>query len=231
MNSFERQRKGTYNVNLETIELHNFGSFQDATIDLRQIPAAVITGENGAGKSTAFIDAPLAALFGRCRTELDKMIRLGADEMRIAVTFLVNGARYRVIRKRSQKTKAGKSELALQVEIEGAWTDASGARIADTQDKICNLLNLDYDLMTSTGLLVQGQADRFTRATPGERKALLAQILQLDTYALLKTAATRQQTVAKVTADVTGQRATTLAALGSSAGDLQARLDAHRPTL
>jgi exonuclease SbcC len=218
-------------MNLEQIDVHNFGSFHDATIDLRPIQAAVITGENGAGKSTAFIDAPLAALFGRCRTDMDRMIRLGTDEMRVAVTFQANGARYRVIRKRSTKTKAGKSELALQVEADGAWTDASGARIADTQEKIHALLNLDYDLMTSTGLLVQGQADRFTRATPGERKSLLAQILQLDTYAQLKTAAGRQQTVANTKAEVAGQRYPTLLALGSTADDLQRRRDEHHPKM
>lgn len=215
---------------LTSISLHNFGSFADATIDLNLIPVAVCIGQNGSGKSTLFIDAPLWVLFGKCRVAPDQMIRLGADEMVASITFQLNGQHYRVIRKRSLHTRQGKSELSLQIANDGAWTDASGARIPDTQDKICALLNLDYDLMTSTGLLVQGQADRFTRSTPGERKALLAQILQLDTYAELKTAAGRQVTKAETLGQIAEGQYTTVAALSACAEDIQRRADTHRLT-
>ncbi len=182
-------------MRLETIHITNFGSYVDAEINLKAIAAAVICGPNGAGKSTAFVDAPLWTLFGKCRTDTDQMIRLGADVMSAAVTFALNGQRYRVVRTRSLKTKAGKSELQLHIEADGSWTPVSGSRLADTQQKILSLLNSDYDLLVATGVLVQGQADRFSRATPSERKAILAQILRLDAYAGLKTAANREVAV------------------------------------
>lgn len=183
-------------MRLETLELKNFGSYRDATIDLREVAAAVVTGGNGAGKSTGFVDAPLAALFGKCRVSLDDIMALGTEDMVLTLTFALNGQRYRVIRKRSKKTKAGKSELALQIAQGETWEDASGARIQDTQEKICALLNADHDLVTATGFLLQGQADRFSRATPTERKAILAQILRLDQYGPLRQAANRQVTIA-----------------------------------
>ncbi|HEV8539913.1 MAG TPA: SMC family ATPase, partial [Nitrospiraceae bacterium] len=210
-------------MKLERIEMKNFGSFREAEIDLTEISASVITGSNGAGKSTAFVDAPLAALFGKCRVSLDDIMALGADDMVLTVVFTLNGQRYRVIRKRSKKTKAGKSELALQVANGDGWEDASGSRIQDTQEKICRLLNMDYELLTATGFLLQGQADRFSRATPSERKAILAQILRLDQYGPLKQAATRHLTIAEAKHGEKAGQLTALELDASTASSLEAR--------
>jgi exonuclease SbcC len=211
-------------MRIESISLKNFGSFRDANIDLSGINASVICGQNGAGKSTGFVDAPLAALFGKCRTSLDDIMTLGSEDMVLTVTFQLNGQRYRVIRKRSKKTKAGKSELALQIANGDSWEDASGARIQDTQDKICRLLNADYELLTATGFLLQGQADKFSRATPSERKAILAQILRLDQYGPLKQAANRHLTIAEAKQ---GEKAAQLSSLEAEAGTL-ASLEARQ---
>lgn len=210
-------------MRLETIELKNVGSYRDARIDLRQIAAAVITGQNGTGKSTGFIDAPLAAFFGAGRVSLDDLMTLGTDDLALIVTFRLNGQRYRVIRKRSKKTKAGKSELALQIAHGDGWEDASGARMQDTQDKICRLLNADYDLLVSTSFLVQGQADRFSRATSAERKAILAQILRLDQYAPLRQAATRQVAIAEAKAGEKVSLLKTVEAEAAALASLEAR--------
>lgn len=210
-------------MKLETLELKNFGSYRDAVIDLRDVAAAVVTGTNGAGKSTGFVDAPLAALFGKCRVSLDDMMALGTDDMVLTLTLALNGQRYRVIRKRSKKTKAGKSELALQIANGDGWEDASGARIQDTQEKICALLNADYDLLTATGFLLQGQADRFSRATPTERKAILAQILRLDQYGPLKQAANRHGAIAQTKADERRTQLRWLTATAETIPSLEAR--------
>lgn len=183
-------------MRIETIALHNFGSFADCAVDLRQISAGVVTGGNGSGKSTLFVDSILWALFGQCRTESDQMMRLGAVEMSVTVQFLLTGQQYRVVRKRSLHTQRGKSDLSLQIAHGDEWEDASGARLTDTQGKICSLLNMDAELLVSTGMLVQGSADKFSRATSSERKAILAQILRLDQYGPLKQAATRHLTIA-----------------------------------
>ena len=169
-------------MRIESIALKNFGSYRDASVDLADISAAVVLGPNGAGKSTLCIDAILWALYGEARSDTDHMIRTGTIDMMASLTFRLNQARYRVIRKRSLKTKAGKSDLELQLESGqdttgcSIWTSISGARLLDTQQKILQLLNFDRSLLTASAFLVQGQADRFTRATPAERKAILAGI-------------------------------------------------------
>lgn len=169
-------------MRLEEIVLRNFGSFAEATVNLEKVSAGVVVGENGAGKSTAFIDAVLWALFGRCRVSTDAMIRLGSTDMAVAVTFSLSGHRYRVTRQRSIKTKAGKSGLEVQIQGADGWEPITGSRLDDTQAKLESLLRLDYDLLTSTGFLVQGQADQFVRVKPTERKAILSSILQLDRW-------------------------------------------------
>jgi exonuclease SbcC len=201
-------------VRLEEIRLHNFGWFKDETIVLTGIQSAVVRGMNGTGKSTGFIDAPLAALFGHCRANLDELLYPGADEMSLSLTFQLNSQRYRVIRKRSLKTKAGKSDLELQLQTGPEWISVSGARIAETQQKIIDLLGADYELFTSTCFFLQGKADQFTQATPSERKSILAQILRLEQYALLKQAATRHLTIADARH---GEKAGQLTALDETA--------------
>lgn len=179
-------------MRIEQITVSNFGSYAEASADLREVSAAVICGQNGAGKSTLFVDAPLWALFGTCRTDTDAMMKLGELVMSVSVQFSLNGQTYRVTRTRSKQTKAGKSELSLLVLNGEEWVSNSGAKLTDTQQKIHDLLNADYALFVSTGFLLQGQADRFSRATASERKAILAQILRLDQYSLLKQAAGRK---------------------------------------
>lgn len=179
-------------MRIENITVSNFGSYAEASVDLREVSAAVICGQNGAGKSTLFVDAPLWALFGTCRTDTDAMMKLGAMVMSVSVQFALNGQTYRITRTRSKQTKAGKSELSLQVLNGEEWVSNSGSKLTDTQQKIHDLLNADYALFVSTGFLLQGQADRFSRATASERKAILAQILRLDQYSLLKQAAGRK---------------------------------------
>ena len=58
----------------------------------------------------------------------------------------------------------------------------SGASIAETQKKIVDLLGLDADTFAASSMILQGDAGNFTKRPSGQRKAILAQILQLDQY-------------------------------------------------
>jgi len=176
-------------MRLLKIILSNFGYYGDETIDLSNIAACTVIGQNGTGKSTGLVDAPLWAFFEQCRGKTDEMMKPGEQEMSVQVVWTQDSQTYHVIRKRSKRTKAGKSELALHVKDGDEWVPISGASIAETQEQIERLLGLDYDLLTKTAFLLQGQADAFSKARPTERKAILASILRLDRYAALKTRA------------------------------------------
>lgn len=174
------------------IELENFASHTVSTVDLRGVVSATVSGKNGSGKSTAFVDAPLWCLFGKCRTDTDSIIR--SDQLRMSVTldFSLDDQVYRVTRTRSKQTKAGKTDLSFFAQNEEAWTPIGGAKLTETQEAIKNVLNADYELCANSNFLIQGHADLFSTATPSERKAILAQVLRLDEYAHLKTAANKK---------------------------------------
>lgn len=175
-------------MRLTRIKLENFGSFQSGEIDLTSISAATVSGLNGHGKSTAFIDGPLWCLTGKCRSSADDMMRLHTDFMSVSVDIELDGQTYFIQRNRSKKTKAGKSELVFVCN----GNPIGGQNLRETQEKIDQTFNCDYDLLVSTSFLVQGQADRFTGATPGERKAILAQVLKLNEYKDYKTLASKR---------------------------------------
>lgn len=165
------------------IEVHNFGAIPDARIDLQHISLAAVCGPNGAGKSTAFTIAPTFALFGATKNGcgIDDLVRSGSNEMYVVFGFQHRGERYQVIRTRSLKGK-GKTTLELQREMTGEWVSESGASIKETDEKIRQLLNLDESIFTASSMILQGRANEFTARRPGERKAVLSQILGLDIY-------------------------------------------------
>ncbi len=172
------------------IAIKNFGAIPAADIDLNGITCAAIAGPNGAGKSTAFTIAPMFALFGTTKagTSADDMVKTGTSEAAVTFDFDHHGSVWRVIRTRSIKGK-GKSTLELQRQSGEPWASESGASIAETQKKIVDLLGLDEETFSSSSMILQGRANEFTSRPAGQRKAILAQVLQLDQYESLQDAA------------------------------------------
>lgn len=170
------------------IALQNFLSYGNAEVDLTGLNLAALLGHNGAGKSS-LVDAITWPLYGEGRySDLDRYIRQGQETAVAELQFMLAGETYRVIRTRSNKGK-GKSTLELAKLSDGEWEPLSGSTIRETQDKIRDLLRMDYETFVSSCVLLQGEADRFTRATPGERMAIFSQIIGLDIYDRLQDAA------------------------------------------
>jgi exonuclease SbcC len=169
------------------IQIKNFGAIPYADIDLSNITCSAIAGPNGAGKSTAFTIAPMFALYGTTKpgTSADDMVRIGTTEAEVIFEYEHQGELYRTIRTRSTKGK-GKTTLELQRKSGALWASESGASIAETQKKIIALLNLDAETFSSSSMILQGKANEFTSRPAGQRKAILAQVLQLDQYETLQ---------------------------------------------
>jgi exonuclease SbcC len=145
------------------------------------IHVAVLSGENGAGKST-LLDAITWALWGKARARTqDELVHAGSAEMEVDFEFDLTGQRYRVVRRRAVGRGAG-TLLDLAVWNQGDFRSISGNSIAETERKITELLRMSYDTFISSSFVLQGRADSFTRATPTERKQVLADILELAEY-------------------------------------------------
>ena len=163
------------------LKLRNFMAYRESALDFQGIHLAVLTGENGAGKSS-LLDAITWALWGKARAKRDdELIHLGETEMEAEYTFDLGGDVYRVIRKRDA-SKRGRSDLSFHVEDAGGWRTLTETSLRLTQQKINGLMRLDYDTFINSAFLLQGRADEFTTKSPGKRKEILSDILGLGVY-------------------------------------------------
>jgi exonuclease SbcC len=171
------------------LSVRNFMPYRDNVPPLyfNGIHTACISGDNGNGKS-ALIDAMTWALWGKTRNTSksdDPLIHLGQDEMEVEFDFAVGEQGYRIIRKHSRPTRrgaTGKTLLDFQIAANGGFKSISADSISQTQQKIINILHMDYATFINSAFLRQGHADEFTNQPPTRRKEVLGNILGLAFY-------------------------------------------------
>jgi len=164
------------------LELKNFLAYKNPSpLDFTGLHVAVLTGENGAGKSS-LLDAVTWALWSKARAKRDEeLVHQGQSEMRVEFTFALSGDVYKVTRTKRVGRGAG-GQLDLQARVNGKWNSLTEATIPKTQEKINRLLRLNYDTFVNSAYLVQGHADEFTSKKPTERKQVLSDILGLQEW-------------------------------------------------
>jgi len=162
------------------------------SLNFEGLHVVCLAGENGAGKS-ALLDAITWALWGEARMPDDDMIAQGLSEMFVELEFQLGEQAYRVRRARQRGgtgkrggQAVGKSQLDLQVQSEQSWRTLSELKIGETQARIDDLLRMSYQTFINASFLLQGRADEFTSRPPGERKKILAEILDLGEYDVLE---------------------------------------------
>ncbi|HSW59048.1 MAG TPA: SMC family ATPase, partial [Dehalococcoidales bacterium] len=168
------------------IKLQNFMSYRDVqSLSFESIHTACISGNNGNGKS-ALIDALTWALWGQSRAGSDsELVYAGQNEVLVDFEFSVNNQKYRIIRTHTRPKTArasGKTELQLQAVTPEGNRVLSGDSVTQTQQKIIQLLHMDYETFINSAFIRQGRSDEFTKRRPAERKQVLANILQLSFY-------------------------------------------------
>jgi len=167
----------------QKLTLSNFLSYQQASLDFTGFHTACICGANGAGKSS-LLEAITWALWGKTRTASDEdVINTAAKEVQVDFRFQCNGETYRVLRSRRRGQSAA---LEFQVQKQdGQFQSLTAKGVKATQQKINDLLKLDYDTFINSAYLRQGRADEFMMRSPSERKKVLAELLKLDQYQTL----------------------------------------------
>ncbi len=166
------------------LELRNFLAYRaPEPILFEGISLACLTGGNGVGKSS-ILDAIIWALWGRARAKRDEdLIHLGQNEMHVGIDFEQDGMRYRVLRRRARVGRGSRGALDLiALDAEGTPRIINEDGVRRTQDKINEILRLDYETFVHSAFLQQGRADAFTLKTAAERKRMLSEILGLDQW-------------------------------------------------
>ena len=188
------------------LALKNFMCYRDNVppLSFEGMHIACLCGDNGNGKSAIF-DAITWALWGKSRARNDDdLVHLGQSEMEVELQFISGEQRYRILRKHAMKpskARAGQTVLELQIADNGTFKPISGNSLLETQQKIIDVLNLDYETFKNSAFLRQGHADEFSIKRPGERKEILANILGLSHYDDLESRAKQQSSKRRADAD------------------------------
>lgn len=164
------------------IEVKNYRNYEEEHFNFESISFCTINGQNGAGKSSLFMDAIIDCLYEEPREgELtgwirnDEKARSGA----IIFTFRIGAKIFRVTRTR---TRSGKGTLNLSELVDGDWRDRSKEKQRDTQTEIINILGMDSLTFKSCALIMQDQYGLFLQAPKEDRMVILSNLLGLDVY-------------------------------------------------
>lgn len=168
------------------LEMRDFMSHKETVIDFSEIDIAAIVGSNGAGKST-ILQAITYALWGEVRTAShNDVVRRGSGTCAVMLVFALDNTEYTVLRRRHLSGR-GSSDLEFSVTTHSKkFIPLTKATLKETQAEINRLLGMSYDAFSNSALLQQGEASRFSDARPGERKELLAEMLNLRWFQILE---------------------------------------------
>jgi len=166
------------------IKVHNYRNYKDAEFDFTDIKFCTINGQNGAGKSSLFMDAIIDALYEEPREgDLKGWIRATEDARGGSIEFVfdIGESRFRVVRTR---VKSGRATLNIsQLGKDGVtWENRSKERFADTQEEIINIIGMDSMTFRSCALIMQDQYGLFLQAKKEDRVSILANLLGLGIY-------------------------------------------------
>lgn len=174
------------------IAVKNYRNYEEEIFNFEDITFCTINGQNGAGKSSLFMDAILDCLFEEPREGVikdvtgkspwlrnDEKVRSGS----IMFTFRIGEKKYRVTRTRA---RSGKGTLNIAEFVDGEWKDRSKERHNDTQQEILNILGMDSFTFKSCALIMQDQYGLFLQAKPEERVEVLGTLLGLGVYQIME---------------------------------------------
>lgn len=164
------------------ISVKNYRKYVEETFNFEDISFCTINGQNGAGKSSLFMDAIIDCLYEEPR-EGEKTGWIRNDEKArsgsIMFKFRIGEKTYRVTRTRA---RSGKGTLNISQLIDGEWKDCSKERYNDTQQEILNIIGMDSLTFKSCALIMQDQYGLFLQAKPEERIEVLGTLLGLGIY-------------------------------------------------
>ena len=169
-----------------SLSVRNYRNYKEEKFDFTDVSFCTINGQNGAGKSSFFMDAIVDCLFEETREGDNKAWIRGTEDARsgsIEFIFEIGKDRFRVVRTR---TKSGKPTLNIS-QLDGVeWLNLSKERIIDTQAEIIRILGMDAMTFKSCALIMQDQYGLFLQARKDERINILSNLLGLGVYNIME---------------------------------------------
>jgi DNA repair protein SbcC/Rad50 len=159
-------------------------------VDFTGLDLFAIIGPTGSGKS-ALLDAMTFALYGATprlgQSGMEALISQNEQGASVSLEFEVRGQLHRVARSRGRKA----SQNALTFESwqpdlnggDGRWNTQVKGKIAETNERIAEVVGLDFAAFTRAVLLPQGEFSAFLKGKSSDRQKLLGDLLNLGEVA------------------------------------------------
>ncbi|MFA7708327.1 MAG: AAA family ATPase, partial [Candidatus Pacearchaeota archaeon] len=163
---------------MNSLQLNNFLSHSNSTINFKENYKGLIDGKSGSGKSS-IVEAILFVLFGqgRCDNKMS-LIKRGTDKATVIIELVDKDSNivYQIKRSIDKKNKHELSVLEND-------TPAKVKGISETQVYIeKNILHSSYLLFINSILYKQDNQDTFVNQTASKRKDLLLEIVNANSY-------------------------------------------------
>lgn len=168
------------------IEVKNYRAYAEEKFSFEDIQFCTINGQNGAGKSSLFMDAIIDCIYEESREGKSTSVKVpwlrndeGVRSGYISFTFSIGDKVYRITRTRA---RSGKGTLNLAEMVSGQWEDRSREKSNDTQAEIEKLIGVDSMTFKSCALIMQDQYGLFLQAKKEERMVILSNLLGMGIY-------------------------------------------------
>ncbi len=170
----------------EELSLRGFLSYRKKqTLDFTKFHVALISGDNGQGKSS-LLEAMTFALYGiargveKNRSGIGDLVSDGENFLEVIFRFKQAGKTYRIVRAFNKVKNS--SDVRLEILRSDGFVNLSEGSIRETDRKIREIIGMDYDAFVTSSFIMQGRADFFTRKKESEKIEILRQILGLELY-------------------------------------------------
>ncbi len=217
------------------LRLRNFRSYfgEDSVFDLRDRGLVGVVGPIGSGKSS-LLDAIAFALFGRTPTvaaSTKSLIHQRADGATVSLRFAVDAEVWEVTRALRRKGQSVHGLHRLAADAPEADRIEEYVLEGDVNDRIVELLGLEFDGFSRSIMLAQGRFAEFLRSRPAERDKVLKGVFGHDRIDLMRTAAKERAAVEATAVETLAVRLEAADALAGRVAATREELAAHEARL
>ena len=153
---------------------------QPTEIYLNRVPSVLITGHNGAGKST-ILDAVTYGLYGKPYRNINKpqlVNTVNEKNLLVELEFSVNSVNYKTVR--------GIKPGVFEIYREGDLLQHDAA-IKDYQNRLETIIGMNYKAFTQIVILGSARYQSFMDLSTNDRRTIIEEILDITVFSKMNT--------------------------------------------
>lgn len=163
------------------LTLENFMSHEKSTL-VFDFNSALISGENGAGKST-ILEAIGFCLFGKSRQKAAAdVVKRGASQCIVKFVFKHDDKTYRISRSKHAKHASLDDVSFFELLPDGTEKQIQGDTNTEINESIKQIIRSNYDVFSNTSYFMQNTFFEFMNGTPASRQKLVSSLLNLERW-------------------------------------------------